>query len=70
MITAIISAFIGEPLGTDPLQSRRERVWEVPGDYNTLTNNNPWIEGAWMTKKDGRYYLQYSGPGTEFWCRR
>jgi len=25
----------------------------------------PFIEGAWMTKHDGRYYLQYSAPGTE-----
>lgn len=25
----------------------------------------PFIEGAWMTKHDGKYYLQYAGPGTE-----
>ena len=25
-----------------------------------------YMEGAWMTKHDGRYYLQYAGPGTEF----
>ena len=25
----------------------------------------PYIEGAWMTKHDGRYYLQYACPGTE-----
>ena len=24
----------------------------------------PWIEGAWMTKANGRYYLQYAAPGT------
>jgi hypothetical protein len=40
--------------------------WEVPGDYNTMKDTNPWIEGAWMNKYNGRYYLQYSGPGTEF----
>lgn len=40
--------------------------WEVPGDYNTLVNQAPWIEGAWMNKHKGTYYLQYSGPGTEF----
>jgi beta-xylosidase len=27
---------------------------------------NPWIEGAWMTKHKGIYYLQYAAPGTEF----
>lgn len=26
----------------------------------------PFIEGAWMTKYRGRYYLQYAGPGTEY----
>jgi xylan 1,4-beta-xylosidase len=44
----------------------REHGWEVPGDYNTLVNQSPWIEGPWMTKIKGKYYLQYSGPGTEF----
>lgn len=27
---------------------------------------NPYMEGAWMTKHGGRYYLQYGAPGTEF----
>jgi len=39
--------------------------WEQTGDYNNLTEN-PWIEGAWMTKHKDRYYLQYAAPGTEF----
>ena len=26
----------------------------------------PFIEGAWMTKHQGKYYLQYAGPGTEY----
>lgn len=26
----------------------------------------PFIEGAWMTKHSGRYYLQYAAPGTEY----
>jgi hypothetical protein len=24
------------------------------------------VEGAWMTKHGGKYYLQYAGPGTEY----
>jgi xylan 1,4-beta-xylosidase len=40
--------------------------WEVPGDYNTKEMQSPWIEGAWVNKYNGKYYLQYSGPGTEF----
>ncbi|MGH7444889.1 MAG: family 43 glycosylhydrolase, partial [Longimicrobiales bacterium] len=27
---------------------------------------DPFIEGAWMTKHAGRYYLQYGAPGTEY----
>ena len=26
----------------------------------------PFMEGAWMTKAGGRYYLQYGAPGTEY----
>lgn len=26
----------------------------------------PYIEGAWMTKYKGKYYLQYAAPGTEY----
>jgi xylan 1,4-beta-xylosidase len=26
----------------------------------------PFIEGAWMTKYGGKYYLQYAAPGTEY----
>ena len=26
----------------------------------------PFIEGAWMNKHGGRYYLQYAAPGTEY----
>lgn len=39
--------------------------WERPGDYNDK-QPNPWIEGAWVTKHAGKYYLQYAGPGTEY----
>jgi xylan 1,4-beta-xylosidase len=39
--------------------------WERSGDYNEKSNN-PWIEGSWMTKHNGKYYLQYAIPGTEF----
>jgi hypothetical protein len=39
--------------------------WERKGDYNEMSEN-PWIEGAWMTKRNNKYYLQYAAPGTEF----
>ena len=45
--------------------------WERFGqDHSGLLGNGqptkPYVEGAWMTKHDGRYYLQYGAPGTEF----
>jgi xylan 1,4-beta-xylosidase len=39
--------------------------WEIPGEQNELTRSG-WNEGAWMTKYNNRYYLQYAAPGTEF----
>jgi xylan 1,4-beta-xylosidase len=36
--------------------------WERLGERNNMTRS--WIEGAWMTKHGGRYYLQYAAPGT------
>lgn len=39
--------------------------WERFGENHTSTVK-PFIEGAWMTKYDGKYYLQYAAPGTQF----
>ena len=47
--------------------------FEVSGEENRGSKNDngstqmgPWLEGAWMNKRDGIYYLQYSAPGTQF----
>jgi xylan 1,4-beta-xylosidase len=39
--------------------------FENPGELHELTRNG-YNEGAWMTKHNKRYYLQYAAPGTEF----
>jgi xylan 1,4-beta-xylosidase len=55
--------FAGPP--TRLINFHPEHIWERAGEYNQV----PWppvIEGPWMTKFQGRYYLQYSGCGTEF----
>lgn len=31
-----------------------------------MFSNRPFIEGAWMDKKNGKYYLQYACPGAEY----
>ncbi len=40
--------------------------WERFGQDHRDTTIRPFIEGAWMTKYGGRYYLQYGAPGTEY----
>jgi xylan 1,4-beta-xylosidase len=40
--------------------------WQRFGENSDNTFLDPFIEGAWMTKHHGKYYLQYSAPGTEF----
>lgn len=38
--------------------------FERPGDKNESNKNNPWVEGSWINKHKGTYYLQYAVPGT------
>jgi len=40
--------------------------WQRFGEYMDDTFLDPFMEGAWMTKHNGKYYLQYGAPGTEF----
>lgn len=40
--------------------------WERFGENHTDTLTGGYIEGAWMTKYSGKYYLQYAAPDTEF----
>jgi hypothetical protein len=40
------------------------RGYEVDGENNDDLKAGSWIEGAWMTKHDGKYYLQYATPAT------
>jgi xylan 1,4-beta-xylosidase len=58
----------------EPLSARREMYilqpwrygWQRFGEHMDNTFLDPFIEGAWMTKHNGKYYLQYGAPGTEF----
>ena len=43
-----------------------EHGWERFGEDHTDTIVAPYMEGAWMTKHDGKYYFQYAAPGTEW----
>jgi hypothetical protein len=58
-------AYTGTPhwlFGLDPAH----HGWERFGRDHMDTTIHPFIEGSWMTKHGGRYYLQYGAPGTEY----
>lgn len=40
--------------------------WHRFGEHMDNTFLDPFIEGAWMTQHNNKYYLQYGAPGTEF----
>ncbi|CAD5264167.1 MULTISPECIES: family 43 glycosylhydrolase [unclassified Imperialibacter] len=40
--------------------------WERFGEHADNTFLAPFMEGAWVNKHNGKYYLQYGAPGTEF----
>jgi F5/8 type C domain. len=40
--------------------------WQRFGEYFDNIFLEPFIEGAWMNKFNGKYYLQFATPGTEF----
>ncbi|OXM64132.1 family 43 glycosylhydrolase [Amycolatopsis vastitatis] len=57
---------IGEPVllfGGDPGRHGWEQVGE---NHEPHLDGAPFIEGAWMTRHEGTYYLQYAAPGTEW----
>ncbi|MBP3890979.1 MAG: family 43 glycosylhydrolase [Solobacterium sp.] len=45
-------------------------IEEIPADYipliKAMFTNRPYIEGPWMNKHNGKYYLQYACPGTQY----
>ncbi|MGA7439838.1 MAG: family 43 glycosylhydrolase [Luteibacter sp.] len=58
-------AFVTQPaalLRLDPAN----HGWERFGPDHTMGDKPAYIEGSWMNKHGGRYYLQYGAPGTEY----
>ncbi len=57
----------------NPLKTRKEMYllepdkygWQRFGEHMDNTFLDPFMEGAHMTKHNGKYYLQYGAPGTE-----
>lgn len=51
------------------LMEARPELAQIPDAQKKLLlasmGNDPYLEGAWMTKYKGKYYLQYAIPGTQ-----
>jgi len=43
----------------------KSHAWERYGDMNEYSENS-WIEGPWVIKRNGVYYMQYSASGTQW----
>jgi len=57
--------YVGKPRALIQLEPARHG-WERFGRDHMAEDQPVYVEGAWMTKVRGRYYLQYGAPGTEF----
>ncbi|MFM1879463.1 MAG: hypothetical protein RLZZ241_2329 [Bacteroidota bacterium] len=68
---------LGTEINTKTLQSEgfvkplirlqpEDHGWERFGEYNDNTFLQPFMEGAWVTRHNNKYYLQYGAPATEF----
>jgi xylan 1,4-beta-xylosidase len=57
-------SYIGKAKGLISLHPK-EHGWERFGQDHRGTID-PFIEGSWMTEHNGKYYLQYAAPGTEY----
>jgi xylan 1,4-beta-xylosidase len=61
---------IGTPAPTVPAQHFREIGWDCRGDNNTGDPKEPTkppsIEGSWMNKANGTYFMQFATPGTQY----
>ena len=44
----------------------KKNGWERFGENHSDTVLGGYIEGPWLTKHAGKYYMQYAAPGTEF----
>jgi xylan 1,4-beta-xylosidase len=43
----------------------KDHIWERYGEMNEYTDV-AWVEGPWLEKRNGIYYLQYSASGTQW----
>lgn len=54
---------VGKPVQVIAFEPEKS-PWHRLGDWNEQPARG-WVEGAWMLKRDGKYYLTYAAAGTE-----
>ncbi len=54
---------LGQPVPAVPFDPVKQ-PWEAVGEWNQNPNVG-WVEGSWMLKRNGKYYLTFSVAGTE-----
>lgn len=68
----LLRAQMAQALGCRPeeVTDLTPAIEATPEQYRPLLraalSDSPYIEGAWMTKHNGRYYLQYACPGAQY----
>lgn len=71
-IIQILKEQMAKAMGCDPadITDVTPAIEATPQQYRLLLkaalSDNPYMEGAWMTKHEGQYYLQYACPGAQF----
>jgi hypothetical protein len=58
-----LTKFAGQPKHL--FAFNQDHVWERYGEMNEYTDV-AWIEGPWLQKHNGTYYLEYSASGTQW----
>ena len=58
-----LSRFADKP--THLFAFNSDHIWERYGEMNEYTDVS-WIEGPWILKRNGTYYLEYSASGTQW----
>lgn len=71
-IVQLLKGQMAKTLGCRPedITDIAPAIEATPEQYRPLLkaalSDNPYIEGAWMTRHKGKYYLQYAAPGAQF----
>lgn len=65
-IRKMAEAMISEELASPGPFTKGMTEPEIRKFVYGFLSNRPYIEGAWMTKFKGKYYLQYAIPGTQY----